>query len=223
MKNSNNLPLQKQKEIADRLKYLRVAAGYTQKDISQKMGITEKTYRKWEVGTYTKDDIKYYPAIDCENLFKLSDIYHVSIDYLLCHSDCTSVDNHYISLKTGLSEDAIRILQKMRCSPFGRRLIASLEILLLDMEKFSGGKYYKRFLELFSDYLHFSGNTDKRYLFSKEGEIEEEKPTFDEYGNKKYNKDRVTITTDRLEYMFIMEMEDTLKRLKEGYNKNPHF
>lgn len=112
MKNSNKLPIQKQKEIADRLKTLRTTAGYTQGYIAQKMDITEKTYRKWEVGTYTKDDIKYYPAIDCENLFKLSDIYHVSIDYLLCRSNCTSVENHYISKETGLSGNAINYLRE---------------------------------------------------------------------------------------------------------------
>lgn len=223
MKNSNRLPIQRQKEIADRLKTLRTTAGYTQEYIAKKMDITEKTYRKWEVGTYTKDDIKYYPAIDCENLFKLSDIYHVSIDYLLCRSNCTSVENHYISLKTGLSDKVIQTLQKMKCSQFGRRLLSSLEILVLDMVEFSGDKYYKRFLELFSDYLQFSGDDNKRYSFSKDGEIKEENPTYDEYGNKKINKDRITITSNSLKYMYIMEIEDTLKRIKEEYDKNPNF
>lgn len=113
MKSSNKLPLLKQKEIAERLKSLRSVAGYTQKDIAQKMGITEKTYRKWEVGIYNrKTNIEYYPAIEYDNLFTLAEIYHVSIDYLLCRSNCTSVDNHYISLKTGLSEPAITYLRE---------------------------------------------------------------------------------------------------------------
>ncbi len=111
MKNSNKLPLQKQKEIAERLKNLRTTAGYTQKEISKKMGVTEKTYRKWEVGIFNaKTNTEYYPAIEYDNLFMLADIYHVSIDYLLCRSNCTSVDDHYISLKTGLSDKAIKCI-----------------------------------------------------------------------------------------------------------------
>lgn len=114
MKSSNKVPLEKQKEIADRLKELRTTAGYTQKEIAEKMKITEKTYRKWEVGIYSgKTNVIYYPAIEYDNLFMLAEIYNVSIDYLLCRSDCTSVDNHYISLKTGLSDRAIeRITSK---------------------------------------------------------------------------------------------------------------
>lgn len=110
MKNSNKLPLSKQKEIAERLKDLRISAGYTQEDIAKKIKVTTKTYREWEVGKYTKDDTFYYPAIEYDNLLCLSEIYGVSTDYLLCHSNCRSVDNHYISKKTGLSEQSINIL-----------------------------------------------------------------------------------------------------------------
>lgn len=119
MKSSNKLPLEKQKEIAERLKHLRTTAGYTQNDIAKKMGVTEKTYRKWEVGIFNaKNNTEYYPAIEYDNLFMLADIYHVSIDYLLCRSNCTSVDNHYISLKTGLSDKAIeRITNKNGNTP----------------------------------------------------------------------------------------------------------
>lgn len=109
MKKSNKLPIKKQEEIAENLKNLRVAAKYTQEGIAQKLGCTAKTYRSWEVGVYDgKTDTKYYPAIEYDDLFKLADIYRVSIDYLLCRSKCTSVENHYISQKTGLSDEAIK-------------------------------------------------------------------------------------------------------------------
>ena len=110
MKTSNKLPLSIQKKIAERLKDLRISAGYTQEDISKKIKVTTKTYREWEVGKYTKDDTFYYPAIEYDNLLCLSEIYGVSTDYLLCNSNCRSVDNHYISKKTGLSEQSINIL-----------------------------------------------------------------------------------------------------------------
>ncbi len=110
MKTSNKLPISTQKKIAERLKDLRISAGYTQEDIAQKIKVTPKTYREWEVGKHAKDDTFYYPAIECDNLLYLSEIYGVSTDYLLCHSDCRSVDNHYISRKTKLSEQSINIL-----------------------------------------------------------------------------------------------------------------
>lgn len=173
-----------------------------------------RTVKNWESGD-CEPDIK--------TIKKICIVLKCSSDYLLGLDNCTTKDTQFIHDKTGLSEKAIQTLQKMKRSSFGRRLLASLEILLLDMEKFSGDKYYKRFLELFSDYLQFSGDDNKRYSFSKNGEIKEEKPTHDEYGNKKFNKDHVTITSDRLKYMFIMEIEDTLKCLKEEYDKSPHF
>lgn len=172
-----------------------------------------RTVKNWESGD-CEPDIK--------TMEKICIVLKCSSDYLLGLDNCTTKDTQFIHDKTGLSEKVIRILHKMKSSSFGRRLLASLEILILDVEKFSGGKYYKRFLELFSDYLQFSGD-DKIYSFSKDGEIKEEKPTYDEYGNKKFNKDRVTITSDRLKYMFIMEMTDTLEYFKKEYDKNPHF
>lgn len=80
----------------------------TQKEMATLLDVTEKTYRSWENGEYRKGRTeKVYPQPDLERLIKMSDIFHCSIDYLLCRSDCTSVDSHYISLKTGLSDKAI--------------------------------------------------------------------------------------------------------------------
>lgn len=80
----------------------------TQKEMATLLDVTEKTYRSWENGEYRKGRTeKVYPQPDLERLIKMSDIFHCSIDYLLCRSDCTSVDNHYISLKTGRSDKAI--------------------------------------------------------------------------------------------------------------------
>lgn len=174
MKNSNKLPLQMQEEIAKRLKTLRTTAGYTQKEIAEKMRITEKTYRSWEVGVYDgKTNTKYYPAIEYNNLFMLADIYNVSIDYLLHRSDCTSVDNDYISRKTGLSDRSINVL----CDSKNRKDIIdafisspeymeydenSLYFLKLKFENFQ--KDVKKYTEIYKVYE----NTDKQDYNEKE-------------------------------------------------------
>lgn len=142
MKNSNKLPFKIQKEIAARLKNLRTSAGYTQEDIAKKIKTTTKTYREWEVGKYEKNDTFYYPAIGYDNLILLSEIYHVSVDYLLCRSDCTSVDNHYISEKTGLSGSSINVLCD---SENGRDII---DAFISSQEYKEYPKYTLHFLEL---------------------------------------------------------------------------
>lgn len=107
MKKDSLLP-----ERCQRLRKLR--GDKTQKEMAALLDVTEKTYRSWENGEYRKGRTeKTYPQPDLEHLIKMSDTFHCSIDYLLCRSDCTSVDNHYISLKTGLSDKAIeRITNK---------------------------------------------------------------------------------------------------------------
>lgn len=54
-----------------------VRNGYTQDAISQKLGVTRKTYRKWiDTGT-----------IPIEKLIALSNLFDCSVDYLLGRSD----------------------------------------------------------------------------------------------------------------------------------------
>ena len=104
--------MEKDSSLPKRCKRLRKLRGdKTQKEMSVLLDVTEKTYRSWEKGEHRKGRIeKTYPQPDLERLVKMSEIFHCSIDYLLCRSDCTSVDNHYISLKTGLSDKAIEQL-----------------------------------------------------------------------------------------------------------------
>ena len=79
MKISSKLPLR-----CERLKELRIKNGYTQNTIAEKVDVTTKTYRSWEVGTFNSAlNSQVYPPINNEKLEKLSDIYNVSIDTFL--------------------------------------------------------------------------------------------------------------------------------------------
>lgn len=132
----------------------------TQKEMSALLDVTEKTYRSWENGEYRKGhNEKTYPQPDLERLIKMSEIFHCSIDYLLCRSDCTSVDNHYISLKTGLSDKAIeRITSKNSNTPsqdFLNSFILSAEYLeirnnmhWIENDCHNISNYYKAFEEI---------------------------------------------------------------------------
>lgn len=58
-----------------RLKELRLQFGCTQKSMADICGITERAYRNYELG-------RNEPSID--NLIKMADLFHVSVDYLIC-------------------------------------------------------------------------------------------------------------------------------------------
>lgn len=59
-----------------RLKEIRKAAGFTQKQIAEKIGIGQNTYSYWENGKTKIDNV---------SLAKLASIFNVSIDQILGH------------------------------------------------------------------------------------------------------------------------------------------
>jgi transcriptional regulator with XRE-family HTH domain len=61
-------------ELPKRLKELRIQYGYTQKYISERLGIVYQSYQAYEWGISL-------PTL--ENFIKLADLYDVSLDYLI--------------------------------------------------------------------------------------------------------------------------------------------
>ena len=60
--------------ISERLQELRKNAGLSQEQVAEMLGLSRQALSKWESGQ-GKPDI--------ENIIKLSEIYHVSTDYIL--------------------------------------------------------------------------------------------------------------------------------------------
>ena len=65
-------------KFSDRLALLRKGQGYTQKEVSEKIGVKHSTYVGWESEGKTPDTV-----IIC----KIAEMYKVSCDYLLGYSD----------------------------------------------------------------------------------------------------------------------------------------
>lgn len=61
-------------DIAKRLQELRKKAGYSQEQVADMLGISRQAISKWESG-------QGKPEID--NIIKITEIYHVSTDYIL--------------------------------------------------------------------------------------------------------------------------------------------
>ncbi len=69
--------------IADRIRYLRDKAGYTQTDLAKKLGITRSAVNSWEMSLSS-------PSI--ANIIEMTEVFHVSADYILSVSDRMSID-----------------------------------------------------------------------------------------------------------------------------------
>lgn len=74
------------------LKKLRKERGWTQEDVSQKIGVRLKTYALWESG--------YFNPV-ASNLVKLADLYGVTTDYLLGREEHAQRKMHHLRENLG--------------------------------------------------------------------------------------------------------------------------
>ena len=71
-------------QLPEKLTYLRKQKGLTQSNLAEALNVSRQAISRWEVGTAV-------PSTD--NLKVLSDLYDVSIDYLLNCNDIASSDD----------------------------------------------------------------------------------------------------------------------------------
>ena len=69
--------------IADRIKNLRISCGMTQSDLAKKLNITRSSVNAWEMGISTPSTTY---------VVELSQLFHVSTDYLLGLSTNVTLD-----------------------------------------------------------------------------------------------------------------------------------
>lgn len=69
--------------IADRIKYLRDKAGMKQVELAKRLGISRSAVNSWEMSLSI-------PSV--ANIIEMTQIFHVSADYMLALSDEIAVD-----------------------------------------------------------------------------------------------------------------------------------
>ena len=69
--------------IADRIRYLRDKAGYTQTYLAKRLGISRSAVNSWEMSLSS-------PSL--ANILEMTQIFHVGADYLLSISDKMLID-----------------------------------------------------------------------------------------------------------------------------------
>lgn len=76
--------------IADRIKNLRISCGMTQSDLARKLNITRSSVNAWEMGISTPSTTY---------VVGLSQLFHVSTDYLLGLSSNVTLDVSHLTDK----------------------------------------------------------------------------------------------------------------------------
>jgi transcriptional regulator with XRE-family HTH domain len=198
--------------FSKRLKELR--GKKTLQEVSDSIGITRVA-----MGYYEKGERKP----DIETLYKIADFYKVSADYLIGIADVKTpnVETKTIGNITGLTESAINVL-RTEMTLGHKRMIEALNLLICDMYYQSEGRSYRPFVELFANYLNFHDNK-KMYALNQRGNMKEAQPYAIDDGVVFWDSKNLYITKKQKEELFLMEMENILKILKEEYNKNPNF
>ena len=69
--------------IADKIRYLRDKLGMTQTDLANRLGISRSAVNSWEMSLSS-------PSVS--NIIEMTQIFHVSADYLLSVSDKIMID-----------------------------------------------------------------------------------------------------------------------------------
>ena len=69
--------------IANKIRYLRDKAGFTQTDLAKRLGISRSAVNSWEMSLSS-------PSLS--NIIEMTQIFHVSADYLLFDTDKMMID-----------------------------------------------------------------------------------------------------------------------------------
>ena len=119
MKNGKNIPVGNIKKT--RIRELRESVGKTQAELAKELGITEKTYRGYELG-------KQLPS--AEVLKDMHEKFGVSADYILNLSPYTAPERELVGSVTGLSDSALKTLQALSSTADGKKELETLSVLL---------------------------------------------------------------------------------------------
>ena len=122
-------PVQENKQYpvqAEHFLYQRKKHQYTQKAVADKIGCTVKTYRSFEHGD-TRPKVS--------DLLQLSELYHVSTDYLLGLIEERNLDLEFVCKYTGLSENTIDNLHTLKIDVLNKVLLSEHFKKILEMIK----------------------------------------------------------------------------------------
>lgn len=229
MKKSCELPFSCQ-----RLKELRKENKYTQDYVAKQIGVEVKTYRSWEIGYY-KDNVQMFPKIDSDKLELLSDLYGVSVDYILGRSKCRIVENEKIREVTGLNDKSIETLKSIKKTFHFEKDIEILNYIMSDESNFG------QFLSCIKDYIepgytiplhpeqdpknkntkyveNLNVETNNSILANRERYMYVGKKSGEYNGEPLYDTKGIPIS--QLSTLNLLHIQEILQAWKKNYNKD---
>jgi len=119
----------KESSIAERIRWLRTTIGMEQEELASKINVTRKTINVYE-------NEKNKKGIPTDIIKKISKVFNVTTDYLLGLTELESTDSDYkiIHKVTGLTDDAISVLEEYNAIYKGQVLIPILNFLIAQEE-----------------------------------------------------------------------------------------
>lgn len=120
------------KKIGERIKELRNEIGISQTELARRLDYSDSENVKGTISQWEKG--KTLPTLP--KLIKMSELFSVSVDYILCYSDCRHIENEDITDLTGLSDKSIEVLRK-NYREGDNRFLFMLDLLLSEEDTFN--------------------------------------------------------------------------------------
>ena len=192
--------------FAKRLRGIMEKQGVTQQALSKKIGTSRQA-----VSQYTDGSVQ--PNI--EKLYKMSTFFNVSSDYLLGIDDCDTHELESLKKATGLSEEAVRILENWGEHPgIVNRELEALSFIIENA-------YSTKLLECLYNYIfviYFFLHPDNNSILPERDEVryyDVKARTFTQN-----SKGATIIDSIRLNDMHFAEIVSSIVRLKDIYINN---
>lgn len=200
------------KKIGTRIRVARRGLGLSQKKLADRLGVTERTVRHWELGTSLADTVA---------LADMSALFGLSTDYLLGMSDFTKPENKFLSEQLGISDKAATTLRYFGKSEDSKVLdfIAtdplSFNKFMNDMMMYFDADYDCILTEArdgksvyYEPVKRPNGETEHRILLGRSAENE-----------SGYDKMKCVLP-DVVSAAALQDMQAALRRWKDTYNKD---
>lgn len=147
-------------DFSGRLRYLREQRGMNQIEAAEALGQAVSTYNKWE-------NAKNRPEID--TVIKIAQYYNCSVDYLVGIEDSPRRETADIVARTGLNDEAVKVLEEIQKHPDGRQSsepqIRTLNTLITQRSTTGHNLLYLLSLGLFFDL------DDEKGLVTQDGDL----------------------------------------------------
>ncbi len=203
-------------EIGERIRKERKKKGFSQEDLLNYIKDNGKPcFGRNTLSELENGDAAAFNAIKITHLVSLCEIFNCSISYLLGEYTYRNYDNKFICEQTGLEESALNALMYKKVWK-EHKILKVINLLICNMFEKPNEKSRLSFFQLFANYIFYTGN-NKEYSLDSSGKITDSIPSRILDNKTYYSENKLRFYSKQLEQMFIMEMNDELKAIKNNF------